>query len=201
MKLRDIGKRRLVEIMKTVKWLVLLAVGLLLSGCVIPRNGGFQRFGLEGTWYSGGDTSKVASIVETRDGLEARNEHGQTSRLEYDGRDRVRALDWGGTTGEIRGDRIEWANNTYWTRGRTTTVQDSRLDGTWYSGGDRNKVARIVDTRGGLEARNENGQTSRLEYDGRGRVRALDWGGATGEIRGDRIEWSNNTYWSRRPNR
>jgi len=113
----------------------------------------------------------------------------------------VRALDWGGTTGEIRGDRIEWSNNTYWTRSRTPIVQNSRLEGTWYSGGDRDKVASIVDTRGGLEARNENGQTSRLESDGRSRVRALDWGGTTGEIRGDRIEWSNNTYWTRRPNR
>jgi len=186
--------------MKTAKLLVLLTVGLFLSGCVIADRDR-QRRGLEGEWYSGGARDKVASIVSTRDGWEARNEHGQTSRLEYDGRDRVRALDWGGISGEIRGDRIEWTNNTYWIRSRTPVVQDSGLDGTWYSGGDRDKVAHIVDTRGVLEARNENGQTSRLEYDGRGRVRALDWGGTTGEIRGDRIEWSNNTYWTRRPNR
>ena len=188
--------------MKSAKFLVLLAIGLLLSCCVLISDASSAyRSHLEGTWYSGGDRNKVTRIVSTRDGLEARNEHGQTTRLEYDGRGRVRALDWGGTTGEIRGDRIEWANNTYWTRARNPTVEASRLVGTWYSGGDRDKVARIVDTRGGLEARNENGQTSRLESDGRSRVRALDWGGTTGEIRGDRIEWSNNTYWTRRPNR
>jgi hypothetical protein len=101
--------------MKTAKLLVLLTVGLFLSGCVIADRD-WQRRGLEGTWYSGGARDKVASIVSIGDGWEARNENGQTSRLEYDGRDRVRALDWGGISGEIRGDRIQWSNNTYWTR-------------------------------------------------------------------------------------
>jgi len=108
--------------MKTAKLLVLLTVGLLLSGCVIPRDGrgrdgGGQRYSLEGTWYSGGARDKVASIVSTSDGWEARNEHGQTTRLVPDGRDFVRALDWeGGLRAEIRNDRINWANNTFWTR-------------------------------------------------------------------------------------
>ena len=103
--------------MKSAKFLVLLAIGFFLSCCVLISDASSAyRSHLEGTWYSGGDRNKVARIVSTRGGLEARNEHGQTTRLEYDGRGRVRALDWGGTTGEIRGDRIEWANNTYWTR-------------------------------------------------------------------------------------
>lgn len=106
--------------MKSAKLLVLLAVGLLLSGCVIPRDGrdgGFQRYSMEGTWYSGGARDRATSIVSTRDGWEARNEHGQTTRLVADGRGFVRALDWeGGLRAEIRGDRIEWANGTYWTR-------------------------------------------------------------------------------------
>lgn len=109
--------------MKTAKLLVLLTVGLLLSGCVIPRDlrdgrdGGVQRYRLEGTWYSGGDRGKVCRIVDTRDGLEARNEHGQATRLVPDGRGFVRALDWGGgLRAEIRDDRIDWANGTYWTR-------------------------------------------------------------------------------------
>ena len=111
--------------MKIAKLLVLLAVGLFLSGCVNPRDwrdgGGRDGWGgrnsLEGTWYSGGDRNKVASIVSTRDGWEARNEHGQTTRLVPDGRDFVRALDWeGGLRAEIRNDRINWANNTFWTR-------------------------------------------------------------------------------------
>jgi len=186
--------------MKTAKLLVLLTVGLFLSGCVIADRD-WQRRGLEGEWYSGGARDKVASIVSTRDGWEARNEHGQTSRLEYDGRDRVRALDWGGISGEVRGDRIEWSNNTYWTRSRTPVVQGSRLDGTWYSGGDRNRVTSIVSTRDGWEARNEQGQPTRLVTDGRNSVVALDWeGGLRAEIRNDRINWANGTFWTRRPN-
>ena len=74
--------------------------------------------------------------------------------------------------------------------GSASGAQSSSLEGTWYVGGDRGQVARITNNRGRLEARNENGDTSRLEYNGRSRVRALDWGGITGEIRGNRIDWS-----------
>ena len=102
--------------MKTAKLLVLLTVGLFLAGCVVADRDS-QRRGLEGTWYSGGARDKATSIVSTRGGWEARNEHGQTSRLVSEGRNSVVALDWGGgTRAEIRGDRIEWANGTYWTR-------------------------------------------------------------------------------------
>jgi YD repeat-containing protein len=180
--------------MKTSSLLVLLAAWLFLGG---PASGA-QHSSLEGTWYVNGDRNQVARITERRRELEARNEHGQTSRLEYEGRGRVRARDWGGITGEIRGNRIEWSNNTYWSRARTTDAQNRQLVGTWYLEGDRNRVARITDNRGELDARNERGQTSRLEYEGRGRVRAPDWGGITGELRSDRIQWSNNTYWTRR---
>jgi YD repeat-containing protein len=102
--------------MKTAKLLVLLALGLLLSSCAANGGSFGQSYSLEGTWYSGGDSAKIARIVDTRNGLEARNEHGQTSRLEYDGRGRVLALDWGGLAGEVRGDRIEWSNKTFWAR-------------------------------------------------------------------------------------
>jgi YD repeat-containing protein len=181
--------------MKMPAFLALLATLLLSSG---PANGA-QPSSLEGTWYVGGDRNKVARITERRRELEARNEHGQTSRLEYEGRGRVRAADWGGITGEIRGNRIEWSNNTYWTRrAESPSARFSQLLGTWYVSGDRNRVARVTDNRGELEARNERGQTSRLEYENRGRVRAPAWGGITGTVHSDRIEWSNNTYWTRR---
>jgi hypothetical protein len=85
--------------------------------------------------------------------------------------------------------------------GAVSGAQPSSLEGMWYVGGDRDQVSRITNNRGKLEARNENGDTSRLEYNGRALVRALDWGGLTGEIRFDRIECSNNTYWTRRPHR
>ncbi len=80
------------------------------------ENRGDRREGrgnLAGRWYKDGHPCE---IVSTRDGFEARNERGGTSRLVYD-RDGVRALDWeGGLRGEIRGNRIDWANGTSWTR-------------------------------------------------------------------------------------
>jgi hypothetical protein len=71
------------------------------------------------------------------------------------------------------------------------------LEGTWYVGGDRDKRAEIVSASGGLEARNERGQSSRLDISG-GRVRALDWErGLEGTVRRDQIEWENGTTWTR----
>ena len=74
------------------------------------------------------------------------------------------------------------------------------LEGSWYVNGDRDKRAEITSTSAGLEARNERGQTSRLERDRDGDVRALDWeGGLRGDVRSDRIEWANGTFWAREP--
>jgi hypothetical protein len=73
----------------------------------------------------------------------------------------------------------------------------TRLEGTWYLNGERDKRCEIVSTRGGLEVRNERGDSSPLVYD-RGSIRARDWeGGLRGEVRGDRIEWANGTTWTR----
>ncbi len=69
---------------------------------------------LVGRWYIDG---QPCEIVTTRDGLEARNERGDTSRLVYERDGDVRALDWeGGLHGEVRGNRIVWANGTSWSR-------------------------------------------------------------------------------------
>jgi hypothetical protein len=72
---------------------------------------------LEGTWYLNGELEKPCKIVSTRNGLEARNEHGAASLLVYEREGAIRARDWeGGLSGKIRRDRIEWANGTTWTR-------------------------------------------------------------------------------------
>ena len=72
-----------------------------------------------------------------------------------------------------------------------------RLERTWYLNGERDKPCEIVSTRGGLEVRNERGESSFLVHD-RESIRARDWeGGLRGEVRGDRIEWSNGTTWTR----
>jgi hypothetical protein len=73
----------------------------------------------------------------------------------------------------------------------------TRLEGTWYLNGERDKPCEIVSTGGRFEARNERGNSSLLEYD-RGSIRARDWeGGLRGQVRGDRIEWANGTTWTR----
>ena|SRR3990172_12414037 len=103
--------------MKNARLLILLTVGLFIAGCLLARDPVLQRLTLEGTWYSGGDRKKVCRIDSTGGRLEATNEHGQTSRLISDGPRLVRALDWeGGLRGEIRRDRIDWANGTHWTQ-------------------------------------------------------------------------------------
>jgi YD repeat-containing protein len=73
-----------------------------------------------------------------------------------------------------------------------------RLEGTWYLNGERDKPCEVVSTRGGFEARNERGETSRLVYDGYGSIRAHDWeGGLRGDVRRHSIEWANGTTWTR----
>jgi hypothetical protein len=62
------------------------------------------------------------------------------------------------------------------------------LTGTWYVNGDQNKRAEIVSTSTGLQARNENGDSSRLNVERNGDIRALDWeGGLQGNVSRNRI--------------
>jgi hypothetical protein len=76
-----------------------------------------DRRGLEGTWYLVGQDDRAAQIVQTRQGLHAINEYGQASRLTVSRNGDVRALDWeGGLHGDVRRDRIDWANGTTWIR-------------------------------------------------------------------------------------
>ena len=75
----------------------------------------------------------------------------------------------------------------------------SHLQGRWYMDGDPNKATEINSDRRGMEATNENGNKSRLDVDRNGNLRALDWQGVRGRVRGNRIEWDNGTTWTRRP--
>jgi len=105
----------------------------------------------------------------------------------------VSAQDYG------RYDRRNDRNDNWWER--WTDRRDDRRDlaGTWYLAGRRDRFARIVQTRRGFEAINENGDASRLTISRNGDVQALDWeGGLRGHVRRDRIEWENGTTWMRR---
>jgi hypothetical protein len=76
-----------------------------------------DRRRLEGTWYLNGERDKPCTIFSSRDGLQARNERGETSRLVYGRYGSIQARDWeGGLRGEVRRHSIEWANGTTWTR-------------------------------------------------------------------------------------
>jgi hypothetical protein len=76
-----------------------------------------ERRRLEGTWYLNGERDKPCTIFSSRDGLQARNERGETSRLVHGRYGSIRARDWeGGLRGEVRRHSIEWANGTAWTR-------------------------------------------------------------------------------------
>ncbi len=185
----------------------LLCVGVLTAVLAAPCVGSAQPYersgperrdaNLVGKWYSNGERDKPVDIRSSRRGLQARNEHGETSRLETRGNN-VRALDWeGGLRGHIKRDRIEWANGSMWTRAPS---QRQDLAGTWYLNGDQNKSVKIVSSRDGLQATNERGQTSRLQVARDGDVRALDWeGGLRGDVRRNTIEWQNGTTWTRSP--
>jgi hypothetical protein len=82
-------------------------------------------------------------------------------------------------------------------RWRDNRREARELQGRWYMDGDRNRPADI----NGDQARNERGETSRLEVDRDGNVHASDWQGVRGHVRGNRIEWDNGTTWTRRPGR
>src|SRR5256885_14742224 len=104
--------------MKKFKLTMLIAISIWVSSCVIADGPILTRRGLEGTWYVGGSRDQVCSIEGTRDGLIARNERGQTSKLVYDRGGSVTALDWGGVRGDIWGNRIEWGIGRASCRGR-----------------------------------------------------------------------------------
>ena len=104
---------------QTLLWLVVV---LMCGVFAVPKtafardDGNYDRHHLQGRWYMNGDPNKPAEIHADRRGLEAKNENGQTSRLEVDRGGKIRAPDWQDMRGSVRGNRIEWANGTTWTR-------------------------------------------------------------------------------------
>ena len=162
---------------------------------------------LQGRWYMNGDPNKPTDIHMNGRRLEATNENGKPTRLEMDRRGDVRASDWQGLRGDVKGNRIEWSNGSTWTRrpsdtigaGRWNDRETRQLQGQWYVNGDPKKPAEINGDGRNLQARNENGQTSRLEVERDGDIRALDWRGLHGDVKRDRIEWANGSTWTKSP--
>jgi hypothetical protein len=87
-----------------------------------------------------------------------------------------------------------------WSSWKDNRNAPQQLEGTWYLNGDRSRRTEINASRRGLVARNEYGQTTRLEISRSGDVYARDWqGGLRGDVRRGRIEWENGTTWTREP--
>ncbi len=101
-------------------------------------------------------------------------------------------------TGFTRDDYNNRHGNNERREHRDNGREARNLEGRWYMNGDRNKPAEINGDSRNLQARNENGDTSRLEVDRNGTVHASDWQGLTGHLRGNTIEWDNGTTWTRR---
>ena len=104
-------------------WVIIVAL-FFTASCdqIFDRDGGIFNWpgsarDLEGSWYVNGDPKLRAEIVSTPSGLEARNERGQSTRLDLTGGGSVRALDWeGGLRGTVRRDQIDWQNGSSWMR-------------------------------------------------------------------------------------
>lgn len=157
---------------------------------------------LQGRWYLNGDSNRPTDIHMNGRRLEATNENGRTTRLEMDRRGDIRASDWQGLRGDVKGNRIEWSNGTTWTRRPSDRMgygDPRQLQGRWYVNGDPKKPAEINADGRNLRARNENGDTTRLEVERDGDVRALDWRGLHGDVKRDRIDWANGTTWTKSP--
>ena len=69
-----------------------LAVPFLVSAQPYERDAPERRDNLTGRWYSNGERDKPVEIRSSRRGLEAKNENGETTRLDRRGNN-VRALD------------------------------------------------------------------------------------------------------------
>jgi hypothetical protein len=104
-------------------------------------------------------------------------------------------IHWTGIAiGLIKENRIEWNNNTVWTRGSATVAPIINIGGNWT--GPSGENLRIEQTQNDLTFYN-NGQ---LWVQLKMLNNVIQWPGVgTGTISvgGSRIEWSNNTTWTR----
>ena len=102
--------------------------------------------------------------------------------------------------GAVNSPTIVSAQGYGWPSWGNNRNAPQQLEGTWYLNGERSRKTEINASRRGLVARNENGQTTRLEISRSGDVYARDWeGGLRGDVRRGRIEWENGTTWTREP--
>lgn len=195
-----------------------LALGgilLLFSGVALAAPsgqsgfaGGSQATPFLGTWCAQGNPSKQTSIASSGGGifLNLTNEVGSTSMGTLKGSNQIEAPQWNFVVGTLSpdGSQINWSNGTMWarcpTRGSNWPRPIPQLGGTWFANGDHSKQCSIRQRGNKLDLRNEVGQSASGSFDSRRGI-TTSWNGQVIDGRvshhGNRIDWSNGTYWIR----
>lgn len=189
---------------KTIVTLILLCGAVCLT-CRAAQAQPAPNSGFFGTWCAQGDRTKRASIASNGAfGLTLTNELGSTSTGHVFGinGNQIIADQWQLVRGTLSGDgrTISWTNGTFWARCSSHHHDRGKLRGTWYFGGDRSKPCHIDERGGALTLTNESGQSATGTFTGK-RTISTNWSGVTitGTVSddGNRILWSNGTYWTR----
>jgi hypothetical protein len=168
------------------------------------RNNQQPSAGFLGAWCAQGDPSKQASISSDGPMLNLRNESGSTSIGNMQGDNQIVAPEWQFVTGALSGDgrRINWSNGTFWARCPSGGggYRTPNLNGNWYPNGNRSLQCSIQQRKGNLTLQNEVGDRATGSLNGKWGV-TTNWQGTriSGTISrdGNRIDWSNGTYWIR----
>ena len=148
---------------------------------------------VNGAWYMGGpmNTGQACRIEQKGDALTFINERGERSAGYFKDGGTVVATGWGNLHGSLveEATRINWANNTWWTRFPS-------LQGTWIIGG---RSCRIEQKGRDLTFINERGERAAGQFKDGSTVVATGWGNLQGSLAESnrRINWANNTSWSR----
>lgn len=140
--------------------------------------------GVTGEFSAHGGTANIARWGNT---LVITNENGSTSRGFFTEENRLIASDWGGLSGVITEEGIQWSNGSRW---------NAEIEGEYNIGGQTASIAQVGNS---LTFTNEFGGTSAGHFLNDNQVIATDWGGLVGTIVNDRIQWANGTVWEEKP--
>jgi len=173
--------------------------GTRVAGTGYPA--GTSNPDLSGTWNMGGpiNVGQPCKINQEGRTLTFVNENGAQSAGKFVDAKTVIATDWeNGLRGTIStdGNRIDWANGSWWTR-----YSYPDLSGTWYMGGPINvgQPCKISQEGSTLKFTNENGSPAAGNFVDSKTVEATGWNGLRGTLSADykRIDWANGSWWTR----
>jgi poly(beta-D-mannuronate) lyase len=173
-----------------------------------PRSGALPRLNgasFTGTWCGQGDPMDAATITDSGAFLTLKVSEINASIGVYRDTNTILAPGWQFVAGTLSpdGKRIDWSNDTYWTRCKIPTARAHsrlKLAGTWYADGMRAEVCSIRQHDNTLQLDNGRGAIASGSVDEQGRL-TTDWSGnsivGTVSPDGNRIEWDNGTWWVR----